>query len=1033
VSSLPTGTVTFLFTDIEGSTRLVKRLGDGYGEVLAEHRQLLRAAFETHHGREIDTQGDSFFVAFARARDAVAAAVDGQRALASQDWPDGLQVRVRMGLHSGEPVVTEERYHGLGVHKAARVGAAAHGGQVLISSATRELVKNELPKGVRLRDLGNKRLKDIDERERLYQLDVEGLESEFPRLRTEGEPFYHRRHLLVGGLAGAIAAAVAIPVFALGQGGSGLASVAGNAVAVLGAQSGRISAAPQVGQSPSHLTLGDGAVWVTNSDGNTVSRVDPATNQVTQTIAVGSGPSGIAYGGGAIWVADSLEGTVSRIDPATSSVVQKIAVGNGPEGVAYGNRSVWVANASDGTITRIDAVSGKVARTLPIAANELTFGGGSLWASSGSLDQVDRIDPRTGAVASTTTVGNGPAGIAYSNDSVWVTNSLDGTVSRINPAAGSVIATISVGDGPASVAVGSDSVWVSNEFGGTVAQINPGTNAVVRRIAVGDRPQGIAVVGGHVLVGVRPSGFGHAGGTLTIRTPRFIDSIDTGLAYDGLSWSMLSVVGDGLTGVVRAGGSQGTHLVPDLAVSLPAPTDGGRTYTFQLRRNIRYSNGRPVAPADVRWTIERDFELRSPGTGFYEGIVGAAACAEHPRPCRLDQGIVPNSQANTVTFHLVAPDPEFLYKLGLPFADLVPAGTPAKPADTRPLPATGPYQIASYIPKRSLRLVRNRYFREWSSAAQPPGYPTAIDLLIGGTPNADITAVEHATADVYSTYASQPPSPSKLNELKTQYAGQLHTNPLSATTGFFFGTRVPPFDNANARRAVNYAVDRTKAVALAGGDREAQLTCQILPPDFPGYHPYCPYTADPNTKGTWTRPDLANARRLVAASGTKGMAVTVWTPGGGWGPYLVKLLDSLGYRAKVRTLGTDYFPKASDSRSRMQIGFSYWGADYPAASDFLNTLLSCQAFRPNDSANNENLAEFCDPRIDRLIAHALNAQTYNPEAANGLWAQVDHEMVDQAPWLPLTNPKVIDFISRRVGNYQYNPVWGVLIDQLWVR
>jgi peptide/nickel transport system substrate-binding protein len=151
------------------------------------------------------------------------------------------------------------------------------------------------------------------------------------------------------------------------------------------------------------------------------------------------------------------------------------------------------------------------------------------------------------------------------------------------------------------------------------------------------------------------------------------------LAYDTLSWSILNMVGDGLTGYVRAGGSQGTRLVPDLAVSLPTPTNGGRSYTFHLRRNVRYSTGRRLVPADVRGTIERDFELPSTGIGFYKGIVGAGACTKHPRHCDLSRGIVVNDHAGTVTFHLSAPDPEFLYKLALPFADVVPAGTPAKP------------------------------------------------------------------------------------------------------------------------------------------------------------------------------------------------------------------------------------------------------------------------------------------------------------------------------------------------------------------
>jgi class 3 adenylate cyclase len=183
---LPSGTVTFLFTDIEGSTRLLRQLGERYEVVLADHQRLLRAAFAEHGGREIDTQGDSFFVAFGRAKDAVSAAVAGQRALAEHEWPEAAEVRVRMGIHTGEPVVGEERYVGLGVHRAARVASAGHGGQVLLSNATRDLVEDDLPAGVVLRDLGQHRLKDIDRPERICQLTVEGLPSRFPRLKTAG-------------------------------------------------------------------------------------------------------------------------------------------------------------------------------------------------------------------------------------------------------------------------------------------------------------------------------------------------------------------------------------------------------------------------------------------------------------------------------------------------------------------------------------------------------------------------------------------------------------------------------------------------------------------------------------------------------------------------------------------------------------------------------------------------------------------------------------------------------------------------------
>src|SRR5437764_9324765 len=184
MAELPSGTVTLLFTDIEGSTRLLQRLGERYAEVLAAHHRLLREAFAAHGGREVDAQGDAFFVAFPRALEAVRAATAAQRALAAHPWPEGAAVRVRMGLHTGEPTRTGGRYVGLDVHRAARVGAAGHGGQVLLTQTTQALVAHELPDQVSLRDLGPQRLKDLQHPEPLYQLVVDGLPADFPPPKT---------------------------------------------------------------------------------------------------------------------------------------------------------------------------------------------------------------------------------------------------------------------------------------------------------------------------------------------------------------------------------------------------------------------------------------------------------------------------------------------------------------------------------------------------------------------------------------------------------------------------------------------------------------------------------------------------------------------------------------------------------------------------------------------------------------------------------------------------------------------------------
>jgi class 3 adenylate cyclase len=181
--TLPGGTVTFLFSDIEGSTRLLEELGDRYGDVHREHRRILRDQLGTAGGQEIDTQGDAFFFSFVRAKDAVAGAVAAQRELSGQDWPAGVEVKVRMGLHTGEPTVGEEGYLGMDVVRAARICSAGHGGQILLSETTRALVGNSIPEGAEIRDLGEANLKDV-QHERIFQLALREQGDQFPPLKT---------------------------------------------------------------------------------------------------------------------------------------------------------------------------------------------------------------------------------------------------------------------------------------------------------------------------------------------------------------------------------------------------------------------------------------------------------------------------------------------------------------------------------------------------------------------------------------------------------------------------------------------------------------------------------------------------------------------------------------------------------------------------------------------------------------------------------------------------------------------------------
>ena len=305
MTELPSGTVTFLFTDIEGSTRLERQLREGYGDVLGEHQAIVRAAFAAHGGHEIDTQGDSFFYVFPRAKAAVDAAVEAQRELVAHAWPDDGEVRVRMGISTGEASLENGRYVGFAVHRAARVSAAAHGGQILLSSSTRDVVEADLGSGLTVRDLGERRLKDLPRPERVYQLVAEGLPSQFAPLKTlDVEVRLKRRRLYAGAmLIGLLVAAIAIPVFALDEGSEGGATVEPNSVAIIDTGSNTVVGSVPVGIRPVGVATGESSVWVANTEDATVSRIDEQTREVVRTIPVGEYPSDVAVAGGSAWVA----------------------------------------------------------------------------------------------------------------------------------------------------------------------------------------------------------------------------------------------------------------------------------------------------------------------------------------------------------------------------------------------------------------------------------------------------------------------------------------------------------------------------------------------------------------------------------------------------------------------------------------------------------------------------------------------------------------------------------------------------------
>jgi ABC-type transport system substrate-binding protein len=825
------------------------------------------------------------------------------------------------------------------------------------------------------------------------------------------------------------AAACVVAVARPWEGGpSGLPA---NSVGLIGASGGRVGGAVSVG-SPAGLAYGDGSVWAVDGADRTLWRIDPATHAVVQQIQVGSAPSAVAITGPDAWVTNSGDGTVSRVSTVTNRAVDTISVGNLPVAIAAGSSGVWVANEGDGTVDRIDPATDDVTTKggIQVGARPdgIAAGPDAVWVANGEDGTVQRIDPATGQTGSPVRVGSGPAGIAVTPGAVWVANSLDLTVSKVDPSTGTVTGTIPVGDGPGSIVVAGNSLWVSNEFDATLDRIDLKAARVVRTVHLASSPRGMAVAGSDVWVAARPfPPASHRGGTLTV-VLTYLPDIDPALGFpvDGA----LGASYDGLTAFRRSGGAAGFTLVPDLARTLPRPTAGGTTYTFTLRRGIRYSTGNLVRASDFRRGIQRQLGFGAT-PGYYEGIRGGSACIKHPKQCDLSAGIVTDDAAGTVTFRLVQADPDFLYKLALILAAPAPPGAPDRAISRAPfLPGTGPYMISQVRPNKSMTLVRNPYFRQWSYAAQPAGYPSVIRYEQAASQSAQESAVIAGRADLADLEKGD------LQSLAIQYPARVYFGPKVGTEFASLNTRLPPFTNLKARQAVNYAIDRARIIQFfhyASG--QATATCQMLPPDFPGHQGYCPYTTGAGD-GAWHGPDMEKARRLVTESGTMNMPVTVWSQGDRLGKvagsYLVGLLDDLGYRAKLHAVSPDqFFAGIYDPRLKIQVSImAGWGADYPAPSTFFGPLLSCQSA---DEPGTQNLARFCDSHVDALVSQAQAAQLADPAAARRLWAQADRIVTDQAPYVPVLNRSQAGFASSRLGNYQESPVYGLLIDQMWVQ
>ena len=821
-----------------------------------------------------------------------------------------------------------------------------------------------------------------------------------------------------------------------------LARIDENAVGLIDPGSGQITAQYGVGRGPGAVVAGGGSVWVASTLAGTVSRINRERHEIVP-IDVGGEPNALAIGAGSLWVANGESGTVAQVDPGSNRVVQRLEVGNASRGIVAGFGALWVTSAVDGVVRRIDLDHPTVNRPIDIGANPsaIAAGADAIWVASEESGTVTRLDPRTRAVVKAIPVGNGPSAVVVGEGAVWTVNRADATVSRIDPRTNRVSWTVPVDPDPAAIAAGDGAVWVAGGSAGTVVRVDVDDPRVIKRVPIGSNASAVAIAGGEVWASAVAPASSHRGGTLRViirfsRPERAsIDWLNED-AYAARAYQLTSLAYDGLVAYRRTSGATGATLVGALATDVPEPSPDGRTYVFTLRPGLRFSDGRPVRPEDFRASIERFLQVtrKKPFVSpFYEGIVGAERCMTGTTRCDLSAGIEADPRARRIAVHLTRPDDEFLHKLAFQFANVVPSDTPRRRTGDRAPPGTGPYRFAAWDGERGGLMVRNPYFRSWSPQDRPAGFAERIQVSArrfgkGARGRAQVaeqvTEIRRGAADltVLAEAFGSLSSPAQLAALAIRSPGQLYSHPEPVLNHMFLDVRRPPFDDVDVRRALNFATDRSRIAELEGGPDVATPTCQILPRGFPGYEPYCPYTAHSGPGRPWSAPDMEQARALVARSGTTGRRVVVTVPD--WqrdiGRYFAALLDRLGYRASTRVLGATFFSTIYDPRAQVQMGFNGWSADYASPSTFIEPNFGCL----------DVLSHLCDRRLMRAVERAHAAQGAD---ATERWAAIDRRVTDLAPAVPLTNRRSIEFVSERVGNVQHHLTGITLLDQLWVR
>ncbi len=514
---------------------------------------------------------------------------------------------------------------------------------------------------------------------------------------------------------------------------------------------------------------------------------------------------------------------------------------------------------------------------------------------------------------------------------------------------------------------------------------------------------------------------GQEGGSITTIHTKGPDYLDPQLAYTVDAWVAEYNTYIPLLTYAHAAGPAGTKIIPGLAEDLPKITNGGKTYTFTLRKGLKYSDGTDVKASDFQTTVQRLFDVDSGGAPFFSGIVGATDYQSGK--ANSISGIKTDDKTGEIQINLTAPNGSLEPSLAIPFTALVPPGTPAKDQTPNPPPSTGGYTISSSDPGHSWVLTRNP---EWEKNNQqilsqlPTPHLDKITEKVVPNQASGTTQVEQNKADLLF----DPPPSDLLSSVQSKYSDRFAAEQTVSTYYFWMNTSKTtaggdpnPFSDLKVRQAVNYAIDPTAIAKLYGG--LLTPTQQVLPSNMPGYQKIELYPHN-----------MTKAKQLIAQANLTPAEkdISVWTddvePNSNVGQYYQSVLQDLGFNAKLNVVnGQTYFTTLGNLKTpKLNTGWSDWFQDFPHPNDFFEPLLNGSAIHPT---NNNNYAQLDDPAINSKIDELAKEQL--TPALESQYAALDKQTMEQAPWAPYGARELTLFTSDRI-NFD-NAIWSPVFEQ----